>query len=195
MSKSKKTPTRSNKPTPQNKSERQKFSMPVLIIGGLVLLVVLAFVSTFAFDLFKSAKDTRDKNSKAPATASTPLKDPVQESVAAEPVNMSDLSKAIPGSWYETDQVIDGKSAAKSGTLAKASWLFYNDGSLKYTTKDFADMGTWTAKENKFNVTLYASGKREGYISDITNKSMVWVSEEMNQGKKVTVTHHLTKKK
>ncbi|HUR30238.1 MAG TPA: hypothetical protein VMZ69_02335, partial [Saprospiraceae bacterium] len=148
-----------------------------------------------AMDMISAAKN--------PPTIQNSASKPVPGPVNTDQVNdnhqsdskADDISKMIPGSWYETDQIIDDKSTAKNGTLVMSSWLFYADGSLKYTTKDFADMGTWNAKENKFNVTLYASGKRDGYISDINNTSMVWVSNDMIGGKKVTVTHHLNKKK
>ncbi|MEO5907057.1 MAG: hypothetical protein ABIQ11_10035, partial [Saprospiraceae bacterium] len=104
---------------------------------------------------------------------------------------VSDLPKRIVGNWKVTKRLVGGFPTSGSGKIGTGAWLFYDDGSLKYTTGQYADMGTWKLDNEKFTVSLYALGKHSGYISAIDAKSMIWVTNEVVDGNPAAVSNYL----
>lgn len=189
-----KTKNTSLSPEVKNKSITEKSMMKWIIVGVALLLI-------FGFMLYKMLPaDDKKEISAIPETGSqetTAIEEQKSEPVNSPPPlsDTDDLSQKIPGDWYVTDRLIDGKSTTASGKLSKGSWQFYEDGSLKFTTTQYSDLGTWKIENGKFNVSLFALGKYPGYISDINAKSMVWVTTEMIEGNQVLVTNHLSRSK
>ena len=196
MAKSKKASSKktSSSAEVKNKSLTEK-SMMKWIIGGVALLLI------FGFMLYKMlpANDKTEKSSTAGSGSkeTTSIEQQKNEPVSSPPPisDTGDLSQKIPGDWYVTDRLLDGKSTTASGKLSKGSWQFYEDGSLKFTTNQYSDLGTWKIENGKFNVSLFALGKYPGYISNIDAKSMVWVTTETIGGKPVSITNHLARSK
>ena len=165
------------------------------IIGGVAFLLVIVFVLLKMLPADAQKKDPVISESTTPQT-------PASEKNNTTPVNTpppisddKELFKKIPGNWYVTDRKINGKSTTASGKLSKGSWQFYDDGSLKFTTTQYADLGTWKIEKGKFIVSLYALGNYPGYISDIGAKTIVWVTPETIDGQQVSVTNYLSRSK
>lgn len=196
MAKTKQANTKKTSSTAEvkNKSVTEKSMMKWIIIGVALLLI-------FGFMLYKMLP--ADEKTEIPVNPETESQESTSiEAKKTEPdktpapiSNTDDLSQKIPGDWYVTDRLIDGKSTTASGKLSKGSWQFYEDGSLKFTTTQYSDLGTWKIENGKFNVSLFALGKYPGYIADIKAKSMVWVTTEMIEGNQVLVTNHLARSK
>lgn len=196
MAKIKQAKTNNSSPSTEvkNKSITEKSMMKWIIVGVALLLI-------FGFMLYKMLPaDDKTEISALPETGSDETTS-IDEQKSA-PVNTpppishtDDLAQKIPGDWYVTDRLIDGKSTTASGKLSKGSWQFYEDGSLKFTTTQYSDLGTWKFENGKFNVSLFALGKYPGYISEMDKKSMVWVTTETIDGSQILVTNRLSRSK
>lgn len=196
MSKRKQSNTKKSSPSGEttNNNLQNKTSLK-WIIGGIAFLLIMVVV------LVKMLPAS-DQNTATIISDSTTTQDTVSKKNNSTSVNTpppisddNDLMKKIPGNWYVTDRKIAGKSTAASGKLSKGSWQFYDDGSLKFTTTQYSDLGTWKIEKGKFIVSLYALGNYPGYISGIDAKTMEWVTTENIDGQQVSVTNHLSRSK
>ena len=188
MTKSKKTKKESEVQSVKTKSR------PYLlwIIPAVVLLLVIAFV----YSKMKGP-ETQPQSVTSDSKIQVPADDHAEPQTAQTSLpprkEIKDLPKKITGDWYVTQRITNGKPA--NSALAKGSWQFYDDGSLKYTTSQYSDMGTWKVQGHDFNVTLYGHGKFPGYIAEIDAKTMTWVTTENIDGQTVSVINQLSKRK
>jgi len=163
------------------------------ILAGLVVLALIALV------IFMFKKDsaepaaTNDLSNDQPAAATNNAGS--TQTAPPPKVQVDELSKKIIGNWKITKRLVGGFPASGSGKFGTGAWQFYDDGSLKYTTGQYADLGTWKLDNANFSVSLYALGKLAGYISAIDGKSMTWVTNEVIDGNQVSVSNHLERLK
>lgn len=164
------------------------------IIGGIAFLLILVFV---AFTLTKEDKvftniSTPSSQSQEPGSMNQ-TNNPVANEPSAK-TTINELSKKITGDWYVKERLIAGQPTTK-GKIGMGSWQFYDDGSLKYTTSQYADLGTWKAEEGNFSVSLYALGSYSGTVTAIDAKTMTWITNETIDGQPVAVTNRLARSK
>src|SRR5688572_7033665 len=134
------TTTASDVPSASYESSKLKW-----IFGGIAFILILGVI---AFTM------TKDDNASDPGlTTLSETKHPVPVDTSTQIANstpaktpINEISKKITGDWYVKERLIAGQPTTK-GRIGMGSWQFYDDGSLKYTTGQYADLGTWKAEE------------------------------------------------
>lgn len=159
------------------------------ILAGLIILALIAFVIFMIKKEPEETAPTKDLSTNLPA-ATTDNSGSTQTAPPPK-AQADDLPKKIIGNWKISKRLAGGFPASGSGKFGTGAWLFYDDGSLKYTTGQYADLGTWKLDGANFSVSLYALGKLTGYISAIDGKSMTWVTNEVIDGNPVAVSNYL----
>jgi hypothetical protein len=159
------------------------------ILAGLIILALIAFVIFMIKKETEVPIPTNDLSIDQPAA---PTNNSVSTQTAPPPkAQAEDLPKKIVGNWKITKRLVGGFPASGSGKFGTGAWLFYDDGSLKYTTGQYADLGTWKLDGANFSVSLYALGKLSGFVSAIDGKSMTWITNEVIDGNSVAVSNYL----
>lgn len=195
MGKSKQSNSKKSSSSGETKNTLEKKSRLKWIIGGIAFLLIIVFVLLRMLPARGQNTDIGVTDTKTQQNTTSEKKNTGAVNAPPPISDDPDLFKKIPGNWYVTDREIAGKSTTASGKLSKGSWQFYDDGSLKFTTTQYSDLGTWKIEKGKFIVSLYALGNYPGYISAIDAKKMVWVTPETIDGQQVSVTNHLARSK
>ena len=167
----------------------------VLAIAGVVVIgiVVVAVVSSMN-DLGRAAR-TLDSGTDYEVPVydySNDTKRVQEDPVKTTAPAMTSVSPLVPGTWNVNDRYLAGYSMAAAGTLAPASWVFYNNGTLAYWENGVSVYGTWTLTEGTGSFTSTISIPDigvTGYISEIDqNKMTILTSELLGQ-----VTNYLVR--
>ena len=162
-----------------------------------MIVAVVVFILTLlvAYIVINREQDEQKANTSATQqNENSPDEKVVASNSPPPPLTKSDdLPKKIIGNWKVSGRLIGGLPASGAGKIGTGVWQFYDDGSLKYTTGQYSDLGTWKLDKENFSVSLFALGKYSGYISAVDGKSMTWVTNEIVDGNQVAVTNNLTR--
>lgn len=141
----------------------------VLVIAGLVITTIVSSVN----DMNNATNILKDNYSRA-----IDEQDDYQPAVAPTKVPVGEY---VPGTWNVSDRVVAGVSAAATGYLSPASWVFGQNGSVTYWENGVSFGGTWSLNDqgNTFtSVITIPSLSISGYISQIDEKTMVLITTE-----------------
>lgn len=179
-------------PFSPKKKKSSRMAPALLIIGGLLFLVVLGVVGYVATDMASAAEKQYPSVIDTPVSSAYETKDAAYEEPETNITGGNEFFSIV-GSWYVSDRVINGESAAKANNLLPATWQFFEDGSVTYTINVYSDTGTWILEDNNLSVSLSSLGIFPGYIADINNYSMTWVTTESILGFQVVATNYLNR--
>lgn len=174
------------------KKKKSSRLAPALIILGFFFLVILGIGGYVIMDMASAAKQEYSSIIDSPATSSFETTDAVYEQPSSNTTTQNEFFSII-GTWSVTDRVIDGTSTAQLNTLLPASWQFFEDGSVIYIENNASYSGTWVLENNNFTVTITSLAFFPGYIADINEHSMTWVTNEVIVGIQVQVTNYLNR--
>lgn len=185
-------------PTPAIAKTKKKSSSMAWVIGIVIITTISiglylamessSLISDNAF--YYNEKDSEYQQSNVPSESVNAI---TSETPTTSPVTA--LATFVPGSWYVSDRVVNGISASAGGTLLPASWIFYNDGGVFYTTTLISDTGTWYSTGNDLSVSFPSMGTFGGYLKEANDQSLVWVTNELFLGDQIIVTNYLARTK
>jgi hypothetical protein len=153
--------------------------------GCIMTLVFAALVVIAGISYFINQGDAFDASSELPQVSDPINNYPAANDVptTAEPATTSLRPAALlPGTWNVSDRVIAGVSAASSGYLAPASWVFYQNGSVMYWENGVSYSGTWSVQDTGSSFTstvIIPSLNLSGYIYTIDRSNMVLMTTEV----------------
>lgn len=141
----------------------------VLGIAGFVINSIVSSVNDMenAANLFTDDYSNTIATDEAYREPATPARVPVGE--------------YVPGTWNVNDRVVAGVSAAATGYLSPASWVFYDNGSVTYWENGVSFGGTWSLNDQGTSFTSNISIPDlsiSGYISQIDEQTMILITTE-----------------
>ena len=168
-------------PTPVFKKKKRRPVATFLWLLGIMIVGIIGLVIYQIASEFEEANDYWSSVDEPVLTEATPVT-PI-EYTTSEP------GPTIFGTWNVSDRIISGASIL--GSHDPATYTFYNNGSVVCNIKGVEYPGSWNYSAGVLYTTYPSLGNLNGYIAELGNNRMVWVTDEIILGVQVQVTNYL----